>query len=60
MCNKVTYNSKNEALKDAKLLYSNMKHFSKRKGNHPVKRMKPYECKRCGKWHLTSKKKRKY
>ena len=53
-CSKIPYDSKRLARQDAKLILSNQKHFSKRSHVKPVRLMRAYECRWCGKWHLTS------
>ena len=51
MCQKVRYESKAEAKKDAKsILLDNRRYGLKQQ------RLNPYECHLCGGWHLTSKK----
>ena len=56
-CNKVPYESKKDALKDIKYQKAQGIRFSKR-GNtaRKDKKLFPYECIRCQKWHLTSQK----
>lgn len=55
-CQKVPYETKGEASSDAVAMHRGGRHFSRaaaraRKG---VNKLRPYECNRCGKWHLTS------
>ena len=61
-CAKTPFDNKKAALLEIKTQHSQHIHFSKkythRKNNLKVR---PYECPRCGKWHLTTQKqKRKY
>lgn len=52
MCQKVMYNSKDDAVLDAAEIYVQMRN-SKHMTRH--KRLKPYKCRFCEGWHLTSK-----
>lgn len=45
MCNKMTYNSEEDAKADIKLLAV---------GNKNLRKMKVYKCNHCDKWHLTT------
>lgn len=51
-CWKITFNSKGEAEKHARV------NLRPRKGQ-PVKRLHPYQCRKCGQFHLTSQEKRR-
>ena len=55
MCNKVGYDTKQAAVKDAKLIMIDLKRYGRMKG-----KLKPYDCPYCNQWHLTSKKQEKY
>lgn len=55
MCNKVGYDTKQAAVKDAKLIMIDLKRYGRMKG-----KLKPYDCPNCNQWHLTSKKQEKY
>lgn len=61
-CTKVSYEAKAEALADIRYQHNHSIRFSKRfKNSKAGKKHRPYECPRCGKWHLTTQKqKRKY
>ena len=51
-CNKAGYSSKKAAVKDSKIILADMKRYrSQKPGAHGLR---PYECRYCGKWHLTS------
>ena len=55
-CQKVPYDSKQEAREDAREIKNGHRHFSRtanraRKGG---RKLRAYECNRCGKWHLTT------
>jgi len=57
MCSKIPYTTKEEALKDAKILRTANKHFNKRsKVKKDGKKLRPYYCRFCNNWHLTSQK----
>ena len=58
MCNKISYPGKTEALADRKLILNGGRRF-KGKEKKPAKKLTPYECPLCNKWHLTTGKKRK-
>jgi hypothetical protein len=63
MCQKIAYNTKLEAQADAKQIKAQDQKFSKKtaKYGRPGKaaKMKPYNCRYCGKFHLTTQKQRK-
>ena len=61
-CTKVSFSNKAEALEEIKHQHNQGIRFSKRKNSSKSnKKYRAYECPRCGKWHLTTKKqKRKY
>ena len=52
MCQKVTYATKSEAVRDSKEIYMQMRNS---KNVNRVKRLKPYKCRFCEGWHLSSK-----
>lgn len=54
-CSKITYESAEQARKDAKVIHADLKRHSKKRVTRPVARLTPYQCKHCGKFHLTSK-----
>lgn len=63
MCQKVTYETKQQAVEDANFIKHQARHFSKKQQGHHKhgKKLSAYYCKRCGGWHLTTEKqKRKY
>ena len=56
VCNKVDYPTRAAALHDIARIkiqsrYRSKKHAKARKSN---RKMWPYECRKCGKWHLTT------
>lgn len=54
-CNKVSYETKTEALADIKYQKAQNVYFSKRKASsRKDKKLRPYQCRNCNKWHLTS------
>lgn len=59
MCQKVPYQSRKEALEDARQIRINRNHFSKRVATRPKsgRKLKPYLCPVCDVWHLTTRKK---
>jgi len=61
MCNKVGYETKQEAKKDAEFITKSSR-TQKQKISKPKhgKKMRPYKCKYCGLWHLTTKKQFKW
>ena len=61
-CTKVPFENKKAALLEIKVQRSQHTHSKKkRKSRKNNMKMYCYECKRCGKWHLTTcKQKRKY
>lgn len=54
-CNKIDYESKQDALDDAKLMRAGHNRHGKF-AKSDAKKLRPYLCRYCGKWHLTSKK----
>jgi len=56
-CNKITYFSLEEATENAD--YINMSARNSRHANKNLK-SRPYKCRYCGNWHLSSKKKQKF
>lgn len=54
MCSKITYQTKSEARKDAKVIFAGQKHFSRRHTRKPTAKMRVYQCRRCDLFHLTS------
>jgi len=55
-CTKVDYANKKEALNDIKGIYTQRKFHSKKYGKSKKsgKKLSPYQCKRCGLWHITT------
>lgn len=61
MCGKIAYDSKSEANKEcAYIIKSNRGRNKRHRPKKDVKKLKPYLCPHCGKWHLTASKKRKF
>ncbi len=56
-CNKVGYEDKKAALTDIKIIKADTGRRNKTTMNG--RKLIPYECKFCGKWHLTSQKQHK-
>jgi hypothetical protein len=61
MCNKVAYPTRGQALDDAKLIGHARRRFNKRYCASPKsgRKLRAYECRHCGGWHLTTQKKNK-
>jgi len=67
-CNKIPYVDKADALKGIKHILNNRRHFKNPrfkalgfKSDPKVnKKLYPYECRQCGKWHLTTQKQKKF
>ena len=60
MCQKIDYPSKEEAVKDAAYIRVQKRRFNHRSGSPKSgRKLRPYECNLCGKWHLTTAKSRK-
>lgn len=59
-CQKIPYETKSAALADAKALGFQRKRYSKRQGKvaKSGRKLTPYECYYCGKWHLTTTKRK--
>jgi len=60
MCGKIPYETKSDAVRDAKLVhmaYRNSASLRAKGGAKAGRKLRPYECPRCGKWHLTSRRK---
>lgn len=55
MCNKASYNSKTDALKDAEFIRINNRRYNNKNAT-PSKssKLRPYLCNFCDNWHLTS------
>lgn len=57
-CNKVSYQSKADALADANMIHSHEAYFSKKaksgRSNTKGQKLRPYKCFYCDKWHLTT------
>ena len=53
------YQSKEEAMKDAKFIIKDNRLRGNKKSNQP-KKLRSYLCPYCGKWHLTSRKQHKW
>ncbi len=58
LCYKVPYESRADALADARYIRMNTRHRSDGQ-TKSKKRMKPYSCLYCNKWHLTAMKQQK-
>lgn len=58
MCNKISYETKTDALADSKLILNGARYF-KGKEKKPAKKLKAYLCPECDKWHLTTNRKNK-
>lgn len=58
-CQKIPYESREEALRDIKFMKDQQRHFSRGAANAPKagRKMRVYVCPHCGKWHVTTKKK---
>lgn len=54
ICNKIPYPSKKEALKDAKRIKADTRHFRNKSLKKDNKKFRAYCCPRCQLWHLTS------
>lgn len=61
MCQKIAYPNKEEAAKDAAYILTQRKRFTHRATGSPKagRKLRPYECPKCEKWHLTTQKRRK-
>ena len=60
-CSKVAYPSRSEAAKDADfILKSSRLGKGARKVDKDAKKLRPYECERCGHWHITTAKHKKW
>lgn len=60
-CQKVPYDSRTAALEDIRTIRSQRIFHSNKyvKAKKSGRKMRPYECRWCGKWHLTTQRKRK-
>jgi hypothetical protein len=58
-CNKISFEDSSSALKEAKRIMADNKHFKNRSSRKANAKLKPYLCPRCSKYHLTSKKQNK-
>lgn len=58
MCNKVPYETKADAREHARLVLTDSKHRNKSRMCN--RKLRPYWCPACYKWHLTSSAKRKW
>lgn len=60
-CNKIPYPTRAEALADIETIRSQRIFHSNKyaKVRKSGRKMRPYECRWCGKWHLTSQRKNK-
>lgn len=54
MCNKVSYVSKTEALKDAVFIKVNNRRYRSKKTVDKSSKLRAYLCPICDNWHLTS------
>lgn len=59
MCQKIPYPDRQAAQQDARFLRMQRRNFSKRLGKvaKSGRKMRPYQCRACGLWHLTTRKK---
>jgi len=55
MCNKIGYESRGEAVTDAKRIAIHNKYRNEKRALKSVK-MRPYLCRDCNSWHLTTQK----
>ena len=53
-CSKIPYPSARIARADADAIRATQRHFTRRRQRKPVDILTPYECPRCGSWHLTA------
>lgn len=62
MCQKIVYLTKSAAAADARHIETGRNHFSKKFGSDRKRgrRLRPYNCKVCGLWHLSTRGKLKY
>jgi len=51
-CHKVPHETKAEARADIKFRMTQARHFNKRYRDVKTKKLKPYECQYCRKWHV--------
>lgn len=60
MCSKIPYHTRDEAVRDAKMVqmaYRNSRNLRRRGGAKSGRKLRPYLCPFCNFWHLTSKRK---
>lgn len=59
MCQKIPYATKADAVDHANYIANQRRHFSKKlgKARKSGRKLRPYACRFCGAWHLTTLKK---
>lgn len=60
MCSKIPYETKQDAISHGNFITKAYRGRGGRTHKKNGKRMRPYKCPYCNKWHLTTMKKRKY
>jgi len=63
MCSKIGYSTKTDAcdfIRQLIFMGRGKKDRNRLRGSKDIKKMSPYECYHCGKWHITSKKRHKF
>lgn len=58
MCQKIAYATKADAAADAKYMTNQRRFFNKKLGKvrKAGRKLRPYSCRFCGSWHLTTQK----
>ena len=60
-CNKISFISKDEAKSSIRQIeFDKLKYSKKNRSAKAGRKMRVYECKRCGQWHITTTKQKKY
>ena len=60
-CNRIGFISKSEAKAYIKQVdFNKLKYSNKNRSAKAGRKMRVYECKRCGQWHITTTKPKKY
>lgn len=59
MCQKIPYDTKGAAVEHANYMLAQARHFSKKygKAKKSGRKLRPYDCRFCPSWHLTTLKK---